>query len=200
MVRRRRLWDAVIGMVVASVLVGTLAQPAFADESSSPGLLDQGTPLMPDESPDSVAPLGEAPPEVDLSDRPDSDSVSVPTPAPEPGPAESMESLDDFEKNGAEVLDREEYTQTYKAPDGSKVTELSEVPLNVKVDGRWEPVLTDLQGRGPFALLGRGGAEVVQHPLKPVFAENANEDPLLTISRDACRHSRSGRRGDLLLL
>ncbi|HTO00857.1 MAG TPA: hypothetical protein VL068_09310, partial [Microthrixaceae bacterium] len=63
-----------------------------------------------------------------------------------------------------------------------RVTEVSDEPLNVKVDGRWKPVSTDLQGRGSFSWLGRGGAEVAQHPFRPEFAERADEDALLTLS------------------
>lgn len=171
-------------MVVASVLVGTLAQPAVADEAAASDLLVNAAPLLPDESPDAVAPLGEAPVPVDMSDAP-----AAPLPAPELAPEVVAETpaaeLDDFDAAGAEVLDREEFSQTYRGPDGTRVTELSDEPLNVRVDGKWKPVETDLAGRGPFALLGRGGAEVAQHPMQPVFAENASEDSLLTLSRGA---------------
>ncbi|MEB0286868.1 PA14 domain-containing protein [Cryobacterium sp. 10I1] len=64
------------------------------------------------------------------------------------------------------------------------MTEFSDVPLNVKVDGAWKPVLTDLSGRGPFAFLGKGGAEVSQNPLAPVFAERSDESSLLSVTNN----------------
>ncbi|MFC9558177.1 PA14 domain-containing protein [Agromyces sp. NPDC056965] len=183
--RRRRVWDAIVGLVIASVLVGTLAQPAVADEAVEPDLFVGSEPLLPDESPDAAVQEGEAPVPVDLSDEPDP-APTVPEPAPaELAPAEPTDMLEEFDPAGVQVLDREEFSQTYKGPDGTRVTELSDEPLNVRVDGKWKPVETDLAGRGPFALLGRGGAEVAQHPMQPVFAENASEESLVTLTRGA---------------
>lgn len=188
MVRRRRLWDTVLGLVLASVLVGTLAQPAVADEAVAPGAFVDAAPLLPDESPDAVVPQGEEPAAVDWADEPDSEPPA-PEMTPESAPEVSQGDLGDFDTEAAEVVDREEFSQTYEGPNGTRVTELSDVPLNVRVDGAWKPVSTDVSGRGPFAVLGRGGAEAVQHPLSPEFAENANEDAVLTVSRGEHRVS-----------
>lgn len=186
---QRRLWRACIAILLSATFVATSVQSAFAEEPpavETPAVLD---PLIPEQSPESVAPLGEAPTVVDLSNPPNAEPIVPPVLAPEVEGDASSQSLDGFDKATAEVLDREEYSQTYAGPDGAKVTEFSDVPLNVRVDGRWRPVRTDVQGRGPWAWLGRGGAEVAQHPLNPQFAENANESALLAISHGEYRLS-----------
>ncbi|MBT2518754.1 hypothetical protein J7E29_15015 [Streptomyces sp. ISL-90] len=101
---------------------------------------------------------------------------------PEDTEGEFAESVESFDKASAEIVERDEFSITYDGPDGAKLTQMSTDPLSVKVDGEWEPIETDVQGRGPFALLGLGGAEVVQHPLTPWFAENATESPLLRVA------------------
>ncbi|WP_166784776.1 PA14 domain-containing protein [Cryobacterium sp. TMT2-14] len=108
----------------------------------------------------------------------------APVPAPAPVSPEEAPDVTDFDKSTAKVLSEGEFERTYQGPGNTKMTEFSDVPLNVKVGGKWKPVLTDLSGRGPFALLGKGGAEVAQHPLAPVFAERADESPLLSVTQD----------------
>lgn len=183
-----RVWRSFVGVAMVGVLVGTLAQPVAAEEVEVPedpaasSLLE---PLLPEDSPVAADPVGEAPvpadPDLALGD------PAPPTEAPAPAtePESEMESLEDFDVSGAETLNRTEYSQTYKGPGDSRVTKFSDVPINVKIDGRWKPVSTDLVGRGPFSWLGRGGAEVSQHPLAPVLAERADEEKLLTVTNDS---------------
>lgn len=183
-----RVWRSFVGVAMVGVLVGTLAQPAAAEEAEIPDDPAASTlvePLLPETSPEAADPIGEAPvladPDLALGDI--ATPAETPTPAPEP--ESEMESLEDFDVSGAETLSRSEYSQTYKGPGDTRVTKFSDVPLNVKIDGKWKPVSTDLEGRGPFAWLGRGGAEVTQHPLAPVLAERADEDDLLTVTNDS---------------
>ncbi|WP_307041778.1 PA14 domain-containing protein [Agromyces ramosus] len=180
----RRVVDAFLAVLLSLVLVGAVIQPAYAEETSASDTPADIAPLLPEESEEVVEPLGEKPVEADFSNPPAEAPIPTEAPAPvESEPSEpAMKSLKDFKKDGAEVVDREEYWQTYKGPDGTRVTESSNTPLNVRVEGEWKPVSTELRGRGPFATLGRGGAEVTQHPLQPVFAENANEARLLTLT------------------
>lgn len=147
---------------------------------------EQTSPLPADESP--AGAVEEAPPALpeygDFTDPPPTAvTPPEPEPAPEPDPAAEMSDLDDFDKDSAPIVERSEYEQTYQGPGESKVTEFSDVPLNVEVDGEWKPVLTEVEGRGPFAFLGLGGAQVEQHPLAPKFAEHADESPVLAVSR-----------------
>lgn len=172
-----------LSVLVVSVLVGSVAEPAFAEQDpAEPGVVEVA-PLLPEASPESLVPQGEAPVVADPSERPDAEVVPVPDVVPEPVETPSGEVLEDFDKASAEVVDRDAYSQTYEGPGDSRVTELSDVPLNVRMDGEWKPVLTELSGRGPFAWLGQGGAEIQQHPLAPVFAGNANEAPLMTVTK-----------------
>lgn len=172
-----------LSVLVVSVLVGSLAEPAFAEQDPDEPAVVEVAPLLPEESPESAVLVGEAPVAADPSERPDAEVLPAPDPAPEPVETPSGEVLEDFDKDRAEIVARDAYSQTYEGPGESRVTELSDVPLNVRMDGEWKPVLTELSGRGPFAWLGQGGAEIRQHPLAPVFAGNANEEPLLTVTK-----------------
>lgn len=176
---------AVLGFAVVGALVGTIAQPAAAEEADDPGQLGETSivePALTGSSEDAALPQGEAPVPTDIEGLPQPVDPVEEAPAPDADP--EFDSVDDVDPSSAEVIDRKAYSETYEGPDGSNVTKFSDVPLNVKIDGEWKPVSTDLSGRGPFQWLGQGGAEVAQHPLAPVFAGRADESPLLAITKN----------------
>ncbi|BDI21661.1 PA14 domain-containing protein [Herbiconiux sp. L3-i23] len=152
-----------------------------------------GTPTTPqgDFTPLKDEPSAGAPPAAPVEE----EAASEPESAPE-----AISIGEDFDPSEAEVVDRDEYSLTYEGPGESKVTALSKDPVSVQVDGEWAPIKTAITRTGAFSWLGRGGAEVEQHPLEPVFAENANETPLVSISRDGYEvgFSLEGARSSLL--
>ena len=173
-----------LGFVVAFVLVGTLVQPVQASEDPevTPGVIE---PVLPEDSPSAEVPLGGTPVPLDPADMPE-ESLPVPSEAPAAADEEvpSKKEMAAFEPETAEIVKRDEFSITYDGPGDSNVTALSTIPVSVELGNEWKPIETDIAGRGSFALLGRGGGEVVQHPLAPVFAENASEAPLLTVTQD----------------
>jgi hypothetical protein len=179
----RRVVNTVLGLVLSSVLVVGVVQPANASAFDVKGVaksVSTPEPLLPDGSATPKAPPAEAPQSGDFSNPP-ADSTSI-APVPAPASAEKFRAADitGFDKSTAKVVSEGAFERTYQGPGDTKMTEFSDVPLNVKVDGAWKPVVTDLSGRGPFAFLGKGGAEVSQNPLAPVFAEHSDESLSLT--------------------
>ena len=166
-----------VGVVQPVSALGFTAESAVASEATP-------DPLLPDESVEPKTPAGETLQVGDFSNPPADSTPIAPVPAPAPALQESAPNVENFDKSTAKVLSEGEYERTYQGPGNTKMTEFSDVPLNVRIGGKWKPVLTDISGRGPAALLGKGGAEVAQHPLAPVFAERADESPLLSVTRD----------------
>src|SRR6218665_2071651 len=93
----------------------------------------------------------------------------------------------DFDKGRARVVDRSEDSVTWEGAGGMRLVEVSNVPVSVWSGGRWREISTGVRGRGFFSWLGRGGGEVVDHPLQPVFAERADESPVLGVTREGFR-------------
>lgn len=84
----------------------------------------------------------------------------------------------------SDVIDRDRFGQTYLLDDGSKYTTTSTEPVNIEdADGDWVPIRTEVEATGPLAWLGLGGGQVSQHPLAPVFAENAGDEHVLGLTR-----------------
>jgi RHS repeat-associated protein len=107
---------------------------------------------------DPVIPEGEFDPgSPDIEGRPETQ--------PDPGPA-TAEALKGFDPAEAEVNDRDQLTTTYEVSDGVYVTEVGQTPLNVRVDGEWVPVSTELTTK-------EDGWVADKHPLAPEFAESA---------------------------
>ncbi|WP_179150684.1 PA14 domain-containing protein [Leifsonia sp. NCR5] len=168
-------------MLVSTVLVVSSVTPAAAapDEESPSSSSIPSVPSMdaggePDTS--ASAPAGsfkDAPP------------VGLPESPPAPEPVQGAKpDLSEFADGDQQVVDRDEFSTTYEGPDDSLVSAISPTPVNVKADdGAWVPIQTDLSTTGPLSWLGQGGAEVQQHPLKPEFAEHADDAKLLTMSR-----------------
>ncbi|MBD8103767.1 MULTISPECIES: PA14 domain-containing protein [Plantibacter] len=181
--RFRPLFFAALSMIVTFVLLGSFVQytSAAADESDDPTAVI----APPEDSEEPEAQLGEAPPEADFSGEPDAEVADVPAPAG--GQAEvDSETLqtDDFDAETADVVDRDEFSLTYDAGDGRRVTEMAREPVSVDVNGEWKPINTDVTTTGLLSWFGVGGGEVDQHPLNPVFAETASDENLLQISRN----------------
>lgn len=159
----RKSWTVGLVAVVTLALLVTTGDPASAVSFVAASVSSEAVPdpLPLDESPETDTPPTDGAEETeygDFSNPPSGEAPApVPEPAPEPDPEAAVGDLDDFDKSEAKILERGEYEQTYQGPGDSKVTELSDVPLNVKVDGEWKPVLTKVEGRGPFAFLGLGG-------------------------------------------
>lgn len=189
----RRPVYAALGLMLVSVLTMGAVEPSIAMGFAPTAVSKEATPdpLPLDTSTSTSAPTPAPQPEFgDLSNPPaDDPEPAEPTPAPAPDPVAETAKLGKFDRKTAKVVSRGVYEQTYQGPGDTRVTELSDVPLNVKIDGEWKPVLSDLEGRGAFAALGRGGAQVLQHPLTPEFAERANESSLLSLTKDGKRVS-----------
>jgi RHS repeat-associated protein len=101
-----------------------------------------------------------------------------PTETPSPQPVEpalpGTESA--FDKATSKLIDEGEDFNTFANADGTNTTVLSTEPLNVSVDGAWEPISTVVLPDGS----GGGSSEV--HPLEPSFASSADDDSLLSVS------------------
>lgn len=178
----------VVGVVALALIAGSMT-PAAAEEKpavDAPLTLDEVLEVPAEES----APVVEEAPSVPAPDTP----MVVETAAPpadvddertDGGVAEVsdlVEAPDDV-PDGAEIVDRSEFETTYDVGDGVMYTQLSSEPSNVRIDGSWKPIVTDVVGVGFWSFLGVGGAEALQHPLQPRFAETASDEGLLRLSR-----------------
>ncbi|GAA1216346.1 hypothetical protein GCM10009655_14550 [Rhodoglobus aureus] len=166
-------------VVVSLVLVATLIQPV---ESLAAAPLDLGESVgqlpaleSPELQPDASAfPAG----------RFDEASTGPLNEAVGKGRSESPQKptevdLSKFDPETARVTSQSEFATNYRLDDGTNVSELSLVPLNVRTrDGNWTEVSTEVTSWNE----GRWGAE--GHPLKPTFGTEADDPSLLEVSRD----------------
>lgn len=120
------------------------------------------------------------------------DEANAPTDRPAPTPtavqpeeAEAEpDALENFTPNASDVVARDEFSTTYEAEDGIRVSEVSPTPTNVKNgDEEWVPIQTELETTGAWSWIGRGGAKVDVHPLNPEFAPAANDENVLKVTR-----------------
>jgi len=182
-----RLWVAVVvvvGLVGSGVVpVGGVGDVAFAgggaslvgaDGSDEPVVVPGG---VGDAVPEGLGEFGESGVGEDIVAR---GSVGVPGGVVGGG-------VGDFDKGRARVVDRSEDSVTWEGAGGMRLVEVSNVPVSVWSGGRWREISTGVRGRGFFSWLGRGGGEVVDHPLQPVFAERADESPVLGVTREGFR-------------
>lgn len=178
---------AALSLVVALALSLTLMQapPARADEPETPTF--DASLLPPEESEAVVAELPQSPDTGDYAHEPDADAASPSKPTELAEADSSTVDLGSFNKDEAAVVDRDEFSLTYDGGDGNRVTEMTQEPVSVKIDGDWLPINTDAHGTGPLAALGWGGAAVDQHPVAPTFAETASDVDVLTLSRGSER-------------
>ncbi len=225
-VQRFRPFSA-LAIAVAGVLIFVDASSAAADVAArdrAQGLhmeLD-GAPAPLESEPQAV-PQAQMP-EGDFSSPPElGDDLEVPAPAPLAVPAptnlvevpgsqsrierswsganEGQPDPQGFNEETSELVERQEFQETFKNADGTLTTKLSDEPLNVqKKDGEWVDVQTDVDKTSG------NGAKVADHPLTPTFKQFADETGLvrvenrsgaqLNFSLQGAAHSEIKRDGD----
>ncbi|MCJ1702093.1 PA14 domain-containing protein [Rathayibacter festucae] len=151
---------------------GKISADAYPIEISDP-------PALPDPSTDGgVAPSAPLP-----SSGPSPDGSAELTPAPDQTDTPDPDALENIESQPVEA--RDEYSTTYQIDGDLRATVLSPDPLNVKdSSGEWVESNDELETTGTNSWLGQGGAEVDLHPLAPQFAEYADADNVLTMTRN----------------
>lgn len=204
------VFTSVLGVALVGALVLGSAVTASAeaiDPSANPSPDATSAPVDVGDLPappfSSTPEAGEPAPELPGGDFADLGNEAVPAPLPpgdiapvdggggghgsggDGGAATSPGSaaIDPANLSEADVIDRDRFGQTYLLDDGSKYTTTSTVPVNIEdADGAWVPIQTDVVATGPLAWLGIGGGAVPQHPLAPVFAENAGDQHVLSVT------------------
>jgi large repetitive protein len=198
----RAVTSSVVAVIASVALVTGVAVPVHAEEVAPAELtVDDVAELALEPSADVV----EGAPSVPASDTPSGSTRPAPPAAPEePSGAPAAERpLEEMPSDLPEsaVLKRSEFETVYDLGNGVKLAQLGSGPMNVKVDGQWVPISTDVTGTGFWSFLGWGGAEVQQHPLQPVFADRADSPELLTVSRAGhdVRFALAGAAGSALV-
>ncbi|MGD8193069.1 PA14 domain-containing protein [Herbiconiux sp. P18] len=130
-------------------------------------------------------------PEGDFTDEPDPDPILEPTQVDVLVPdAIETPDLATLDLESLPVESSGENEQVYDAGNGLKALEVSLEPVNVKEDGEWVPIETEVKGAGGWSWLGFDDGGVVEHhPLSPEFAAEANDSELLTVTQDGHRIS-----------
>ena len=174
----------VVAMTTSLVLVATLIQPVQR-AAAAPVDLAESVELLPAiDSPPVVPDASEFP-----AGRFDEASSQPLNEATRRGLAKSAPrpmnvDLDDFDPADADVVSRTEFETTYRLEDGTNVSELSLVPLNVRTpDGNWTELSTEITDWEA----GRWGAD--EHPLKPTFGDEADDKAVLEVARDGYKVS-----------
>ena len=173
---------SVVSVVASAVLVGSLIQvfePAAAAEELDASSAVLELPAEPSPPLETVTPSAE----FEESEVPLAATLAPELPLPDEVPPVEMPSADELPDESA-IVDRGEFEQTYDLGDGVELVELSDEPINMREDGEWVPIQTDVVGTGFWSFLGIGGGEVSQHPLAPVFAETASDEGVLRLARD----------------
>ena len=84
-----------------------------------------------------------------------------------------------FQKGKSTLAERSEFQNTYTNPDGTKIAEMSNLPLNVQgVDGEWRTIDKKVVKDGD-------GFRTGPHPVSPRFAERADDAQLVQASTKA---------------
>jgi hypothetical protein len=180
--------------VVASIALvgGLLLEPGFPAAAVE---VEDGSPTdaeileLPLEGSDAA---GEVLPEPSTPDSTDPALAVAPVPSGAPSPSEvgAADAAEEFEApvreselpDASKIIKQDMFNDTYDLGEGVRLTHSSAEPMNVKRDGQWREISTDVQGVGFWSFLGFGEAEVVDHPLSPRFAESATSDQLLRVS------------------
>lgn len=122
--------------------------------------------------PEPQVPAGESEPAKPLPSPLVIDSSSAPVAENAPGEGEPIDV------SGLQVVARTETSTTYERPDGAKIQQLSQSPVNVKNDdGEWVEINTSLEST-------RGTWQVEDHPLSPRFGKGADRHNAVSVSRD----------------
>lgn len=174
-VSARSTLSAAIAILIALVLTVTVIEPVEARGLPARPLTRTDVPPLESE----LAPPNEA--SVPAGDF-DTQAVAASPTESEPLPEVDLNS---FDIDTSEVVEREEFQQTYDNGDGTFTTKLSLEPLNVLDGDDWVPVETEVENDG-------AGASVELHPLRPAFASTANaEGGVFSLTRDGHRVSYS---------
>lgn len=84
-----------------------------------------------------------------------------------------------FDPDTSKLVGRSTFKDTYVNADGTNTAVISQTPQNVKNDdGTWVPVNTDVD------VTSSGAGVVEDHPLDPVFGENAANPEVLSMQHD----------------
>ena len=130
-----------------------------------------------------LAPLASDPIVLDESSTPEGDFNSIAEEEIEPlsrdVPPRVSEGAQEsaFDPETSEVVERDEYSTTYKNTDGTNTTALGYLPINAQVDGEWVPISTSL-------VAADDGWTADEHPLTPSFTGNADDTDVFTVNRD----------------
>ena len=158
-----------VAVIASAVLVVTVVTPVHAEEVPPPPVDVLAAPAStPAEPLKPQVPTGEF-------------SVEAPAEAAQPvGASARVAKPIDFanlDLASLSVLERDEFTTTYELPNGLRLAAVSEVPLNVRVDGEWVPA-DDKLARVV------GGWEAAKHPLAPEFSQSSAGDVVTVTSDD----------------
>ncbi|WP_153001788.1 PA14 domain-containing protein [Curtobacterium oceanosedimentum] len=163
--------------LVAELLVVVPAQAAEVEDrpvTSLPAVVSDAvpaaTPTVPEGTTDAPAISFEQAPKLATEDR----TAALRDEDVQP---ESPESP--FDPETSKLVGRSTFKDTYENTDGSKTAVISQAPQNIKDDqGRWVPVNTDVD------VTSVGTGVVDDHPLDPVFADDASGSDVLTMRHD----------------
>ncbi len=192
---RRLFSPARVGLVgmLSLALVAGVVSPVAAEEAPVDPLSAEQVLSVPVEDSASVVEDGPSTPDGKLwSDPTEPAPTEVPVPAPSAAEDPAASDVDLAElvngpgeaPEGGVVTERTEVSTTYALGDGVMYTELSRDPVNVRLDGQWVPIETNVEGDGFWSFLGGGGGVVERHPLRPRFADSAADAGVLELSKD----------------
>lgn len=159
-----------LAVLVASALVVGMAVPADASPAA-PAAVDvkaSAPVVVPAIASKAVSQPKSSEPEGDFSTH----SVTLST------PKAVTKSAPKFDAGSAKVASQSEYSITSTDANGVKQTEVSDVPVNVKVGSDWVPSQTVLSSIGG----GKLGDDT--HPLHPQFGASADAGSMLHVARD----------------
>src|SRR6218665_2977640 len=141
----RSRFVVVVCFVIAFVLFGSVVQYSESRADRAADLVPVVLPL--EESVVPEVPLGEEPVVGDFVGEADAfvPVAGEPTVVPEVVGPEGL-NTDGFDKNSARVLEREEFSLTYDAGGGRRVTEITRDPVSVRVGDVWKPINTYFSG------------------------------------------------------
>lgn len=176
-VRQTSAWNIPVASLAPLVLTWTLVTPVHASEpAGDPSLVEATSELPLLESEPLDAPQGTIP----EGDYTLGGELVIDAPAEGKGqsPRLTIPSLDaGLDLDTSTVVERDEYSTTYKNADGSNTSVIGYQPQNVKIDGEWVPIDTSVE---------RNGDEWVAntHPLEPTFAGSTTDGDELTVSHE----------------
>ncbi|KTR20323.1 hypothetical protein NS330_06455 [Curtobacterium citreum] len=162
--------------LVAEVLVAVPAQAAEVDDrpvTSLPAVTSDAVPAPTPEAQDGAAKA----PAIDYDQAPEATADEL-TKALDPNLKVDSDPASSFDPDKSKIESRSTFKDTYVNPDGTKTAVISQAPLNVKDDGKWVPVNTNVD------VTADGEGVVEDHPLDPQFADRASDDGVLTVHHD----------------